>query len=66
MICVAAFVRQSAPALAILLPGSDCGMPVAPLDALYAVYDQPDSFCQSLSRHWNWSVSYTHLTLPTN
>ncbi len=33
-ICVAGLVSQSAPALAILLPGNDCGMPYAPLEAL--------------------------------
>lgn len=33
-IWVAAFVCQSLPAEAILLPGSACGMPVAPPSAL--------------------------------
>src|SRR5215207_11201147 len=52
-ICVAAFVRQSAPATAILLPGSACGMPYAPLEALYASARQLDSRVHSRTRHWN-------------
>src|SRR5215510_2606549 len=56
VICVAAFVRQSAPADAIFEPGSDCGMPYAPEDAFWALTRQPDSLVQSLSRHANWSA----------
>ena len=47
-----AFVAQSVPADAILLPGSACGIPVAPL-GLCAVYDQPDSFCHNWLRQEN-------------
>src|SRR4051812_1730764 len=41
LIWVVGFVFQSAPADAIFDPGSDCGMPVAPDDALYAFSFQP-------------------------
>ncbi len=55
LIWVAGLVCQSAPALAILLPGSDCGMPNAPEDAFIAEAFQPDSFIHKLDRHPIWS-----------
>jgi hypothetical protein len=48
--CVSGLVFQSAPADAILLPGSACGMPYAPL-GLAALAFQPLSLSQSFSRH---------------
>src|SRR2546423_938531 len=47
-------VRQSAPAEDILLPGSACGMPKAPEEALYARGFQPLSRCHNESRQPNW------------
>ena len=55
MIWVAGLVSQSAPALAILLPGSACGIPYAPLPRLCALTRQPDSRCHSEERQANWS-----------
>lgn len=54
---MAAFVFQSCPADAILLPGSDWGMPYAPEDGFVAFHCQPDSRVQSLSRQSNWLSS---------
>ena len=54
LICVPALVCQSGPALAILLPGSACGMPYAPELALLADTLQPLSRCHSESRQENW------------
>src|SRR5581483_1495605 len=56
LICVAALVCQSAPALAIFPPGSACGMPNAPEPALYALTSQPLSRCHSGSRQDIWPL----------
>src|SRR5215469_12508778 len=53
-IWVAGLVCQSAPALAILDPGSACGMPNAPDVGLVAAGFQPLSRFQRLCRHPNW------------
>src|SRR5215469_16691888 len=53
-IWVAGLVCQSAPALAILDPGSACGMPYAPDVGLVADGFQPLSRFQRLCRHPNW------------
>src|SRR5271165_4878911 len=53
LICVAASVCQSGPALAILEPGSACGMPYAP-SGFAAVTLQPLSWAHSGSRQENW------------
>src|SRR6185312_530494 len=54
LICVAALVCQSGPALAIREPGSACGMPKAPDPGLAAVTLQPLSCSHSGSRQENW------------
>src|SRR5205809_2117414 len=53
-IWVAGFVCQSAPALAILEPGSACGIPYAPEVGLVAEGFQPLSAFHRLCRHPNW------------
>src|SRR5580704_9920851 len=53
LICVAASVCQSGPALAILEPGRACGMPYAP-SGFAAVTLQPLSWAHSGSRLENW------------
>src|SRR5580693_5207053 len=53
LICVAASVCQSGPALAILEPGRACGMPYAP-SGFAAVTLQPLSCAHSGSRQENW------------
>lgn len=51
-------VRQSAPAVAILLAGHACGMPYAPLDGLVAFHRQPLSPFHRLTRQLNWEVVF--------
>ena len=53
---MAAFVCQSAPALAILLPGSACGMPYAPDEGLLAETFHPLSAFHSGCRQLNWDA----------
>src|SRR6185437_2041096 len=54
LICVAALVCQSGPALAMRDPGSACGMPKAPDPGLAAVTLQLLSCSHSGSRQENW------------
>jgi hypothetical protein len=54
VICVAALVCQSGPALAIREPGSACGMPKAPDPGLAAVTLHRLSCSHSGSRQENW------------
>ena len=56
MIWVTGLLSQSAPAEAILEPGSACGMPCAPEDGLSALALQSLSRVQSESRQPNWSA----------
>ena len=56
MICVAGLVRQSEAMVAILLPGSACGMPYAPELALVAWMSHIDSRMMMLSKQENWSA----------
>ena len=54
LIWVAGLLCQSEPALAILEPGSDCGMPYAPEEPLVACAFQPLYLVHSESRQPNW------------
>src|SRR6201990_2515142 len=54
VICVAALVCQSGPALAIREPGSACGIPKAPDPGLAAVTLHRLSCSHSGSRQENW------------
>lgn len=57
MIWVSGFVLQSDAMVAILLPGSDWGIPYAPLDLFSAVCRQLDSFSHKARRQL-YSVSF--------
>src|SRR6476620_7482265 len=61
MICVAGFVRQSEPMVAILLPGRACGMPYAPELALVALMSHMDSRMMMLSKQENCPEPYPYL-----
>src|SRR6478752_7704335 len=61
MIWVAGLVRQSDAMVAILLPGSACGMPYAPELAFVALMSHIDSRMMMLSKQENCPDPYPYL-----